>query len=927
MHKTPIKQISKTPEKKVSQDEESISFLINTVIPKDIVKSSPQKKNETIGKLISSIRPPAATANIDSNEEGDNISNKSLSIDALINSAEDMFDETKRKKSETTVKKPTKHQDDLSINSISPANSAREPTLSKLIKHDQRTTKPSSALAERIKNRRSLSIEDDFSQTDNKSQSIDGLVAKVDDILEQKKSPSKIAQKEGNLKEMIRTELKSNQNSFFEISPMHQTNNQTKITTSSTSPSNQNTTTLSSILRNDFKNVQSPQRELDSRIKTKFAQLDQQENELEEITLTKLVSNEMSKKNNFFKSIETKKATNITSIIKESKQTVRMFNDSEDENMLKEDEDDDEDFEDRFEISKNQSKISGAIGTAIGAAIESNANNSILQVQNKTNTFADLAVELYSENASLKSNSPEHVSQFSNKENLKAKQQELDQLKQLLDEMRRKNDQLSSEKQQLKLRLADTESKKNSYEEMINEKERVLMEKEQQIFELNTLKQKSEMASKLESNGTILLQKEIKELKEKNHELESKLSATRVAGIQATTAAAVDANQNYLRLSDELAQQPFLANQNEGLNNKVKLLEAQIEELNADREKLLIHRDELTVQLNEKENDVTTQKEALDRASLQYLMEKNSLIDENKRAKNDLAELSETKRRLIAEIESLKSELSEKKMKYDQLSLIRTSLEQQLDREKSEHEKHLQSCETEMRSLREQLMRINEKLSHKETNLISTENDLKYTRVQIEERQKQIDELKNELVRNKNEFALHLDLFRKEKEEKELLIKKCDALEESIKKNIEEINFWKTKHQRSLALEQNGLVNASELNLNDPSLAIEIENKRLQNEVKTLNEKLEKIEKELKEQKEENQNIIAQASKREPRKKSSKRSKSHASRIVTMDDSSTKKSSKSRRRDLSAASSSSSTLTSDSDSAIEKSKLKVRLFF
>ena len=377
------------------------------------------------------------------------------------------------------------------------------------------------------------------------------------------------------------------------------------------------------------------------------------------------------------------------------------------------------------------------------------------------------------------------MNSFSNNQNLQSKQLELDQIKQLLEEMRKKNNELSNEKQQLELKLSETESKKKNYEQICNEKERQLAEKETLIFELNSHKQKTEMASRLDTNDNKMLHKEIKELREKNHDLESKLNATRVAGIMASTESVSQSSQNFLRLSDDLAQQPILASQNESLTVRVKALEAQIEELNKDREKLITYRDELNSQLNEKENDVANQNEALKRASFQYLMEKNTLTEENVKARNELNEMNEVKQKLVHELETIRGELSDKKLKYEQLSMTRLDLEQRLDRETAEHERHLRNCDSEMRAVKEQLVKLNEKLSVKETNLISTENDLKYTKMQIDERQKQIIELKEELVKSKSDFALHLELFRKEKEEKENLLKKCDALEESIKANIE----------------------------------------------------------------------------------------------------------------------------------------------
>ena len=41
--------------------------------------------------------------------------------------------------------------------------------------------------------------------------------------------------------------------------------------------------------------------------------------------------------------------------------------------------------------------------------------------------------------------------------------------------------------------------------------------------------------------------------------------------------------------------------------------------------------------------------------------------------------------------------------------MTRLNLEQQLDRETNDHEKHLRNCDSEMRSVKEQLIKLNEK--------------------------------------------------------------------------------------------------------------------------------------------------------------------------------------------------------------------------
>lgn len=832
---TPTKQQSiESPMKKQSsfvESESALSFLAKSYTPKQMESPLKQKQQQK--------QPQTKPSSLDLSDLDEN---KSISIDALINSAETFFDDEDKKKSNETIKALTK----ATTSPTSSLDFQISPT--KLVKNEKSTSnvRQSSVLADRIKSRLSMNSIEDLDLDDPKSQSIGDLIATVDNILVNKpakstppppQQPPPSSQPQMGIAAIVKSEINrtiTSDNILF-------TNSQT--VTSSSSNSNQNTPGLKQMLK------------AEKVYQKRIAQLEEEENRVQEIHL-------ISSSN---------QSNNIKSL-----------NDSElnDFNMIQEDDDEDDDEEDKF---FNDSKIIpaskiGTIGTAIGSIIGTNALNQVTtkssqslmsnKTQKKRSSFANLANELYDKDTNQQQTSPDHHNtqissssqMFSNSQNLKSKQLELEQIKQLLDEMRKKNNELSNEKHILEIKLTETESKKKTFEQICSEKEKQLAEKETLIYELNTQKYKTEMASKLDSQDNFKLQKEIKDLKEKNQNLESKLSATRVAGIVASSAAASDTSQNFLRLSDELAQQPLLASQNESLTVRVKALESQIDELNKDREQLIIYRDELMTQLNEKENDVINQNEALKKATLQYLMEKTALLDENSKSKNELTVLTETKMRLNSELDLIKEDLTEKKFKYEQLNMTRLNLEQQLEREKNDSEKHLQMCTTEMKTVRDQLIKLNEKLSITEAKLIATENDLKYTKLQIDDRQKQINELKTELDKSKSELVSQMDMFRKEKEEKESILKKCDALEESIKKNLDEIDFWKKKHQKSLILDQQqgnlGLVSAAALNdIDDPSFAIELENKRLQNDLKSLNEKLEKAEKELVELRQENEEM------------------------------------------------------------------------
>jgi hypothetical protein len=103
----------------------------------------------------------------------------------------------------------------------------------------------------------------------------------------------------------------------------------------------------------------------------------------------------------------------------------------------------------------------------------------------------------------------------------------------------------------------------------------------------------------------------------------------------------------------------------------------------------------------------------------------------------------------------------------------------------------------------------------------------------------------------------------------------------------------------------------------DPSFAIEIENKRLQNDVKLLNEKLEKAEKELVDLKAENENMKEHVS-RSSKKSGSKRRKSHSTKSAFRNADGNKKDKKPLKD-----SSGSSDSSSQSTSSIDTAKLKV----
>ena len=348
-------QSQKSPSK-ISQEQGTLSALARAFAPKET--ESPKKK-ETISQLFDNKK-----ASFDLSDDDE----KSLSIDALIDSAENMFEE---KKKNETIKNIFKNTD-----SNSPVKNIES---SPIKNYNSNTIKTSSVLIDQFKTR-SFSFEDD-----NKSESIGDLIATVDNILEKPKPKND----QLSLSGMIKTELKNNPNNFLSNSPAHSQTNTTQTTSSqnnpNTSSSSNQTPSLTNLLRNEIQQSRAKQ----------IAQLDAEENQLQEIELTNL-----NDQNKNASSVLIFKQEN--SPIKQSKFQLsntskkNSFNDSDDDFIQEDDED--EDFDGQFEISKqNSSKVSGTIGTAIGSIIGSSSNNKFYKIQNtkQKTSFANIAVELY----------------------------------------------------------------------------------------------------------------------------------------------------------------------------------------------------------------------------------------------------------------------------------------------------------------------------------------------------------------------------------------------------------------------------------------------------------------------------------------------------------------------------------------------------
>jgi chromosome segregation ATPase len=200
----------------------------------------------------------------------------------------------------------------------------------------------------------------------------------------------------------------------------------------------------------------------------------------------------------------------------------------------------------------------------------------------------------------------------------------------------------------------------------------------------------------------------------------------------------------------------------------------------------------------------------------------------------------------------LKAQLSEKNLSYERLKLEKQDIERRVGKDRDDVDRVKSSYEYEMTHLKEQSIKLTEKLSNTEARLASAEKESKNARQNIDERQKQIDELKDQLSKTKSELMLQLNLSKREKEEKEILLKKMDQMEETIRKNMQQVSDLKVGGRRmdddGEEFERNRSApnSARNLELADPRVTqIENENRRLQSDVKDLNEKLYKTEIEL----------------------------------------------------------------------------------
>jgi chromosome segregation ATPase len=179
------------------------------------------------------------------------------------------------------------------------------------------------------------------------------------------------------------------------------------------------------------------------------------------------------------------------------------------------------------------------------------------------------------------------------------------------------------------------------------------------------------------------------------------------------------------------------------------------------------------------------------------------------------------------------------------------------EKDKESNEAIRKQYENMMSSLKGDQMSISERLKSAQMKLANTENDATHAKSQIDEKQRQIDVLRRELDSFRAKCDSQMRLLEAEKNEKEKLFRRCDQLEATIKRNMNEIN--------DLQMQRNSM-SASRVSMRSEAAAaaaaamasdqweqqsrrldeLEKENRTLKNDLHLLNEKLADSQKELK---------------------------------------------------------------------------------
>jgi chromosome segregation ATPase len=468
-------------------------------------------------------------------------------------------------------------------------------------------------------------------------------------------------------------------------------------------------------------------------------------------------------------------------------------------------------LKEKSNISATGGKIIGTVGPAISSGIFAAAASAAATSPKMFSTSFDSIGDEKKRKESFFDIVPDMLSSSKEGKHLR------DELSANGQALRQKERELVARKIELEAKCNELETDKKKFETAFRSSDRELAEKEKEIQKMNAEKLKIELQFNTEKNNLL---RELDDLRDERIALQTKLNFM----------------ENQSKNEGDSASQSYLI--------RIKTLEEEIQRLKEDRAQLTQKKDELNMKIENYEKAVeivTTEKN----------MQKKSLNDELEKYKKDLNELSETKKSLVSEIDHLRSQMHEKTLLLDRLSIEKSNYERLLDRDKGDVDKLKSNYDSEMSRLRSEQIKLAEKLAFNEAKLLSCERDLDRARNLLQEKERHVKEMKDELAKAKTDFELQLNLFKKEKEEKDVLLRKCEMLEEQLRKNIEQMNNSSSSRSRrksknssaNTSINDNGDENSSENENNSENFKkIERENKKLQNDLKNLTEKLEKTE-------------------------------------------------------------------------------------
>jgi hypothetical protein len=433
-----------------------------------------------------------------------------------------------------------------------------------------------------------------------------------------------------------------------------------------------------------------------------------------------------------------------------------------------------------------------------------------------------------------------HRQKSTSDKNLKMLNQQFDQaqneivrLTALLQDMTRQKTDLDFKNMSLSNQIKILGEEKGRLENELRKSEQKLIDREKSYYESMNSSNKTDPTAKANVNEIINLRKEIISLKEEKSKADGKLTLLQASTKSTTGVNVVGSSQLMTTLGE----------QNDKLSIEIKALKQQIEELNKDRNSLSQYKEQLTNRLDESEMNVNMHQEALEKAVMQYSMEKATMKEEIGRLKAEIHEVTESKKKLIDEIQRLQMTAKDCKHEIDLLLREKASLEQLLEKERNEKDGVRTRYDADSYTHKEHHIQLIEKLSANEAKLQTLETEYSIAKNALQEKQNQVSELKDELIKLKVEFNLLENKLASEKEERIRVASKNETAEERLRTVVEENSSLRKQHQDYVESQKIDKLNTVSLaSLERKKIESENEKNLLKQDLNILNQRLQNAE-------------------------------------------------------------------------------------